>query len=186
MSKRTFIALVFTISDKLKEDIAGIRRNLQDIQIKWVEFQNLHLTLSFLGDTSKEQIEKIMTRLEDLVKEYNQFPVRLRKAGSFKSFINPQVLWIGIEADEMLGYLYRDVQNLLATLGFEKDTRPFKPHLTIGRVKNYRPGHNLKTVLENQGTAINETAAAAAIVFYESTLTPEGPVYTPIRTYKLM
>lgn len=186
MTKRTFIALVFTISDKLKNEIAEIRKNLRELNIRWVEFQNMHLTLSFLGETTGEQISQIKNNLENIVKNYNQFPVRLKKAGAFKSPSNPQVLWIGIEADEMLGYLYKDIQDLTEKSGFERDTRSFKPHLTIGRVKNFNRDHNLKEVLENQGAGISEIAVADSVVFFESILTSAGPVYKPIATYKLI
>lgn len=183
--KRTFIAQILPVTNELEDAIRFIQKNVTGLNVKWVEPHNLHLTLAFLGDTTHDQMNEVAQKLPDIVINFSEFNIRLTKAGAFKSLSNPQVVWIGIEADRMLEDLYHEVQNFAGELEFEKDLRPYKPHLTIGRIKSADPDHNLKEIILDEKAAVNQTVKATTIIYYESILQPAGPLYKPIQEYKL-
>jgi 2'-5' RNA ligase len=185
MDKRTFIALPVTISDSLKNQIRLLKDELKGMNVKWVETENMHLTLSFLGNTSLEQVKQIVLRVKEITSFYKAFPTRLKGLGAFKNVHNPQVLWIGIEADPTLELIYGDIQKVVDELGFDIESRPFKPHLTLGRVKSCSNDNNLKELFQKVAGKIDETFISNTIVYYESTLTPAGPVYKPISVFQL-
>ncbi len=184
MTKRTFIALPIPVTEKLNEETDFYKKNIHGLNIKWVETNNLHLTLAFLGDTSDQQIELIKSRLQEIVPKYQRFHIQLTYAGAFKSLANPQVLWLGIEAESILHEIYNDIKEMIQTAGFAPENRAFKPHLTIGRVKSFSRTHNLALVIKSR-EKFNEIVIADKIVFYDSILTQAGPVYKPIEKYGL-
>lgn len=181
--KRTFIAQSIPLPESLKARITELRSKVQGVNVNWVELHNMHLTLAFLGDTSDEQIEYLRNALRELIPAFTQYKIRLKNTGVFRSLSHPQVLWIGIEAENTLLLLYREIQDVLANTGFEKDSRPFKPHLTIGRIKNFSTQNNLKEIVTT--TQIDETVYASTIVYYQSILKPSGPLYQPIESFSL-
>lgn len=185
MVKRTFIAQSIKVSPVLKETTEVLKRDLKGTTVKWTELANMHLTLAFLGDTDLDQMNLISQKLKTITAVYRPFSIKLKGLGAFKSVNNPQVLWVGVEADDALGLLYRDVQKMTGDFGFATDNRSFKPHLTLGRVKSLSPSNNLKELFQEHSGKINEVFTADTIVYYESTLTPAGPVYKPISTYIL-
>lgn len=183
--KRTFIAHIVHISDQLKEQIGEIKHNVKGLNMKWVELNNLHFTLAFLGDTMPEQISNVKEKLGVLTMKYPPFNIRLSHLGVFRNLRDPQVLWLGIEANKTLETIYYDVQKLIKDQGFKSESRPFSPHLTLGRVKNYLPYHNLQDVITQHGSAIHELTPVSTVVYFESILSSSGAVYNPIQTYQL-
>lgn len=185
MVKRTFIAQTITVSSVLQEKAAILKRELQGITVKWTELSNMHLTLAFLGDTAPDQLNLISGELNKITSNYCSFTITLNGLGAFRSVSNPQVLWVGVEAEHVLGLLYRDIQKMIGNFGFATDDRTFKPHLTLGRVKSFSHSNNLKELYQEHSKELKYTFTADTIVYYESTLTPAGPVYNPISTHKL-
>lgn len=184
MPKRTFIALPVPASEKLIAETEFYRNNLEGLNVKWVEYKNLHITLAFLGDTSDDQITAIRQHLPSVVSGYSPFSLLLTCTGAFKSPQNPQVIWIGMEPAKTLDNLYRDIQQFIGNMGFERDNRPFRPHLTIGRIKGAAQSHNLPELIK-LSEGVNEKVITETIIFYESMLQPAGPVYKPIEVFNL-
>jgi 2'-5' RNA ligase len=185
MLKRTFIALDIPISQHLKGIIEDFRKRVTGLNVKWVDVQNFHLTLAFLGDTEPGKIEQVKQHLGETLKSYRQFPLTLKNIDAFRSLSHPQVVWIGITASRELESLYRGIQKLAGNLGFETDNRPYKPHLTLGRVKSTTAGHNLREMAVATGPEFEETITADTIYYYESILSPEGPTYIPLQVYRV-
>lgn len=184
MTKRTFIALPVPITEKLKEETEFYKKNIHGLNVKWVELNNMHLTLAFLGDSSVQQIELVKQGLQEIVPKYQSFNIMLTSAGAFKNLHNPQVLWLGLEIGSILQEIYNETKEMIQAAGFEPENRAFKPHLTIGRVKKFSNTHNLASVISSR-ESLNEIVIADKIVFYESILMPAGPVYKPIEKYDL-
>lgn len=185
MDKRTFIALPVLLSQSLKKQAELIKNELKGLNVKWTEFENMHLTLAFPGNTSSAQVKDIRARLADITNLYHPFSVRLKGLGAFKSIHNPQVLWTGVEAEETLELIYGSIQKMIEGMGFTVEKRSFKPHLTLGRVKSFSANHNLEEVFEKNQATVDETFQSSEIIFYESILMPPGPVYKPISIHKL-
>lgn len=183
--KRTFIAVKIPVSKQTAEIIQDIKSELQNEKIKWVEIFNMHITLFFAGDTDEEMIQKISTALEDVLKSKKSFTLRGKGIGVFKNLNNPRVLWLGIEKSESLQYLKCEIDRMMKKLGFEIENRPFKPHLTLGRIKSINDKRKLKQVLDDYENIELQNFEINKVFFYESKLTPEGPVYKVIKQVEL-
>lgn len=185
MSKRTFAAIKVKPEGKLAETIQLINSELQNEKMKWVEFENIHITLHFFGETSIESIPDITESFKEIAQQFEPFQLRLSNLGVFKNLRRPRVLWVGIEPNDTIEQLYDTIQSNVAELGFDTDSRGFRPHLTLARIKfvdNLRKFRKLITQYADthfQSVDVNE------FTFYESKLTPQGPIYTPIETFTL-
>ncbi len=147
------------------------------VQAKPVEPQNLHFTLQFLGEVNNNKIQEIKNSLDSI--SFSSFFVKFKKIGAFPRVKKPRVIWVGIdeEGGNNLVQLAKKVETALEPLGFKTD-KPFKPHLTIFRIKkkNVDVTEQLKKInnLEFGSQKINE------IKLKQSTLTPQGPIYSDL------
>lgn len=174
--RRLFIAI--ELEDSIKDHILSFQKELKNSvlgDVKWVERENFHLTIKFLGETPENLIDDIKSILDETSYYFEPFYISLEGFGAFPSLKSPRVLWIGIE--EGLGGLekvFDFIEKRLVKKGFRKEDRPFSPHLTLGRVKD-RDVRILKDLLFDK-----EVVLVSSITLFESKLTPEGPIYTPI------
>lgn len=175
---RTFIAL--ELSQDHMAVIADVLISLKNIDadVKWVQTDNCHITLKFLGQTPHSQISLIAHAMDALTKTVRSFPVGLDTAGAFPSIDKPQIIWIGLsQGDQELSDLSHSVQTPLAQLGFPKDARPFHPHITIGRTRTDRGAKALSLALKD--VCVKSTPNEARhITLFESVLSSDGPRYS--------
>ncbi len=195
--KRTFIAIKIPVTEELNKVINHFHNELEAERIKWVETDNMHISLSFLGDTEEGLISSIANELQTIADSYKCFSFKLTGAGVFppsprlqrtsRNIQHPRVLWLGIIEDEnnTLMKLGNDIKDRLELLGFEKEKRKFKAHLTLGRVKSINKKEKLKNLLEKYQNQYFQNVDVQEIIFYESILTAKGPVYKVIRRFKL-
>ncbi|MFP4025250.1 MAG: RNA 2',3'-cyclic phosphodiesterase [Thiohalospira sp.] len=183
--KRTFIAVKIPVSKQTAEKIQDIKSELQHEKLKWVEIFNMHITLFFAGDTDEDMIQKISTGLEDVLKSKKSLTLKGKGIGVFKNLNNPRVLWLGIEKSDSLQNLKSEIDRMMEKLGFEIENRPFKPHLTLGRIKSINDKRKLKQVLDDYEDIEFQYFKIDKVFFYESKLTPEGPVYKVIKQVEL-
>ena len=109
---------------------------------------NIHLTLAFLGDTEEDRIKVAAIMLKQQCSGFGEFDFNLSGTGVFKDFNDPRVIWIGIDESEKLAELYGRIKTGLEDTGFKTDNRPFRPHITIGRIKFLRNPGVLRTAVE--------------------------------------
>lgn len=185
MSKRTFIAVHIKPEEKLLAFIHELQRDLGRSRINWVSPNSMHLTLRFLGSTTKEQIGQIQKEAPAIFSKCEQFEIELKGFGKFGSRQNPKVFWIGFGENEALFGLAREVESLVQSLGFEGEDRTFRPHLTLGRVKWLKEADNLEKKLEDYREVTFQRMMIKEAVFYESILKPAGPFYRPIQKFSL-
>ncbi|GET30870.1 RNA 2',3'-cyclic phosphodiesterase [Prolixibacter sp. SD074] len=185
MSKRTFIAVNIKPEEKLLAFIHELQRELGRSHINWVNPATMHLTLRFLGSTTKEQIGQILNEAPGLFNRYKPFEIEMKGSGKFGSVQNPKIFWIGFEENEALSGLAREVESLVQSVGFESEDRIFRPHLTLGRVKWLKEADNLKKKLEDYREVTFQRMMIKETVFYESILKPAGPFYRPIQKFSL-
>jgi RNA 2',3'-cyclic 3'-phosphodiesterase len=96
--------------------------------------ENLHLTLQFLGEISAQEIEPIVQALRKTVQYHSAFSMALKFVGGFRNGHPYRVIWVGIDGDTRnLNHLQKDISTSLATLGLPQETRPYQPHITLGR-----------------------------------------------------
>jgi 2'-5' RNA ligase len=152
--------------------------------VKWVAPEAMHLTLRFLGDVAAPVAERIAQELHSALAGRAAPRLRLMPAGGFPDMRRPSVVWLGVggEIDE-LHVLYAAVEQMLAPFGFAPETRPFRPHLTLGRVRR-EAGNAERAAL---GASIQHLPAPDQtpwqiehILLFQSELLPSGPRYTAL------
>ena len=177
---RCFIAI--ELSREIKQALGEIERELQKSisGVKWVDPENIHLTLKFLGNIQKGTVEDIKHILEQAVSGTPPFKIRLSEAGAFPGISRPRVLWVGIdegkhESAEIAGR----IDDGVSRLGVEKESRPFHPHLTLARVKFIKDKDSVRNAFSSLRIPPS-LMTADSLTLFQSTLTREGPVYTPL------
>ena len=186
MAKRLFLGIKIQVEEKLLGVLNEIKISLKDDYIKWVEMNNLHLTLLFLGDTNEEFMPGIVESLKEIENKISDFKVLLKNIGVFKNIYHPRVIWIGIEPVENIQKLKTEIDNVISSIGFNiKAEERFHPHLTIGRTKSIKDASKLKSIIDSYKGVQLQEADITNFQLFESKLTPTGPVYSIIREYSL-
>lgn len=107
-----------------------------NLPVRWADLAGAHLTLKFLGETDVARVESIGAALRVVAGRHRPVLLRTGEPGAFPNLRRPRVLWLGLEgALEPLAALQRDVDETVARLGFPREEKPFRPHLTLGRVR---------------------------------------------------
>lgn len=174
---RTFIAV--ELDKEIKKVLSKIQDELKTTQadVKWVEPENIHLTLKFLGEVEENKIPKISQILKALSNQTKPFTIRLCELGTFPSPKYPRVVWIGItEGKTELLKLAELLEDSLVQLKFPKEKRGFSAHFTLGRV---RSGKNKDVLCQKLNTiqVPGLRQEIKSITLFKSTLTPKGPLY---------
>ena len=182
---RTFIAV--SIPDSIRDLIGRFQSTLRSYggNVKWVRPNSLHRTLKFLGDVHRSRIESIARTITAGVDNFGAFTVSISGTGTFPNDRRPRVLWIGFtEGKESLVTLANRSDIALSEIGFKRETRPFSPHLTLGRVRS--PKGIDSTVDAMHQTGFDGGSFEVNDVFVmRSELKPTGAVYSVIEVIKL-
>lgn len=172
---RLFIA--FELSEEVRQELAGVGSQLRDCgaKVSWVKPGNMHLTVRFLGDTEPRMVDLLKSGLQTITGK--PAAVRLDKVGAFPNLKRPRVLWAGLggELDPVYD-VANEVEMMVQRLGFEPDKKKFKPHLTIGRIRDPRRSGDLTDAVAACSFNPIEFPLDRLILF-QSTLTPQGPIY---------
>ena len=178
---RVFVAIDVPedIKEELWKDFREWRRALGGV--KWVEAHNLHLTLRFIGETTSDRVDKLIQGLKDKLWAHSPFTIILEGVGTFPNWKRPRVLWVGVRGDlDPLFKLQKAIEEVVSDVGFPPDDKGFHPHLTIGRVKRGK-----KVSSHPKEPNFSYPFIVGRVVVMESTLTQDGPVYTPLSEIRL-
>ncbi len=183
-SVRAFIAL--ELDSSVKEKISSLISQLKNIDssIKWVPSEALHFTLKFLGNIDTAMIQPIANELEKISKDTPCFKISFSKIGAFPNMNRPKVIWIGVEnGAQSIIHLAQKCESHLETLGFKKEPREYKAHLTLGRVKSLK---NIDTVIKKAGEIDLpiDSAGIQKITLFQSDLTSKGAIYKELNSFK--
>jgi 2'-5' RNA ligase len=183
---RTFVAI--KISRELEAAFDTLIRSMKKNPgpIRWVNPQSIHLTLKFLGEITPAQVEEISKGVEKAVTAIPPFSLRAGSKGAFPSPKRPRIFWIGLaEIDEpYLFELQKNIEAEMALCGFPKEGRAFKPHLTVGRVKDSRGVETISNIFMDYDFPEIEFAAEEVLVM-KSELTPQGARYSVQKSFPL-
>lgn len=187
---RAFIAIDISpeILDQIKRISDDLNQQINNHAVRWVPAENIHLTLKFLGDVSVNNLELLTDALRLEAVNHRPFSISVGGIGAFPSVRRPRVLWIGIEGPETLLNLQHNIESQMARLGYEKDQRPFSPHLTLGRVsRSARPDEIrvVSQIVEAYNLGFIGITPVNDFHLYRSDLHPDGAVYTRILTLPL-
>lgn len=176
---RAFIAL--ELPQEIKQAIADYVAPLRtlDKSISWTKAENVHLTLKFLGDATKAQIENVTTALREICTNFAPIAAEISGAGVFPNEHRPRVLWIGLQENSCkLAELAQRLESEYQHLGFEKEARSFSPHLTIARVKEGKAANVVKALRESPFPA--RQIFFRECVLMRSELHAKGSIYTTL------
>ncbi len=153
-------------------------------RVRWVEPENLHLTLRFLGDTPANRVDEIAAALQEVAAASPPFSVTFSGSGVFPNDVRPRVVWIGVNEDGgALRNLAGAVEACLQRLGFTPEEKRFTPHVTIGYADG-TPIPEVMRFLEGNPFAAM-MAQCHEVIFMRSEAHPLGPIYTPLRRLRL-
>lgn len=183
---RAFIA--FPLPELITTRICDIQERLKSygLPVRWVKPENVHLTLKFLGEVSLSTITGIAEVIEDTVRDFSPLILFTKGLGVFPGIKKPRILWIGISGDiKPLSEIQANLETNMEIKGFAKENRPFKSHLTLGRVKGDIHPENLIDILRSFSDFSSEPFEAKELVLYKSELKPSGALYTKLQTVYL-
>lgn len=182
---RAFIAI--DLEPGLKSSLEALVRRLEATraEVRWARPGATHLTLKFLGEIDDPQAGQVTEAVEDVARRHKPFGLRLEGTGAFPTESSPRVLWIGVTAGPELARLQSDLERALEGLGFGREERPFKPHLTLGRVKGRARLDRAMAELEAHRQADLGGMTVRKIALFESRLHPQGAEYRIVREVEL-
>jgi 2'-5' RNA ligase len=142
--------------------------------VRWTAEPNIHLTLKFIGDVADTLVAPIAAALQAMP-AIARFSLRLRGFGKFPAGDELRVFWAGVEASLELNALFAGIEDALAPLGIGRDTRPFKPHLTLGRSAGRCDLGSLFSLLAEKSSLFLGEWTVGAFQLISSRLAPAGP-----------
>lgn len=175
---RAFIALPLPLD--LQQRIKRLQEELttQLPGVRWVRPAQLHLTLRFFPDLAEESLDPIREIMLSVGNFCAPFTVEIRGLGAFPNPARPRVLWLGLTPIQPLLHLQHNVEQGLERIGIAKDERPFKPHLTIGRIKDRAARQKMPPTSESE--TFRGHWPIGDMVFYQSRLGATGAIHTPL------
>ena len=183
---RLFVAL--EIPEPPRRDV---RRRVDAVRdrlprARWVDLDNLHLTLLFLGETAEGDVPALAARLREAFARYPPLDLRLGSGGTFPPGRPARVAWIGGEAPDALATLQEEAtQAAVETLGFEPEERAYHPHATLARCQDpwrREAIDKFKTALTGQ---VGPPFVAGHGILFESKLSPKGARYRAVETFPM-
>lgn len=143
--------------------------------VRWVKPQLMHITLRFLGNVEIDSLLGAADILDEIAARNKAFTLQLDGVGCFPNIKRPRIVWVGLQGQLNAAIsVKKDIDQALVSLGWEQDGRPFRPHLTLGRVKDSSKVRGFQWAADVAPLAI----PVKAIHLIESTLLQDGPVYT--------
>lgn len=182
---RAFIALELPADIKKKiESILDFSRNIFIPGIKWVQKNNLHITLKFFGNLDFHDLAKAKRIFKKNFATYSAIEFSKARIELFPQ-MNPSLIWIRLQNNQNLPQLLSHLNTDFANLDYDYEKRDFISHITLGRVKKLNDSQlkKLNKILQEADTIPDFTSNAAT--FYQSKLKPSGPEYISLANYKL-
>ena len=174
-SSRLFIA--FPLSEKIRAQCRARqdRGRARIDGIKWVKPEQMHLTLLFLGQIETETQIQIETIIQDLAGKTLPFCVTISDIGVFPETQAPKVLWAGVSEEETLMRCQMQLSKTLSMMGLPPDVRPFRPHLTLARIKTRIKKKALNLWMEEEARVPDGHCIMETLMLIESRPAPDGP-----------
>ncbi len=184
MRIRLFIAL--PISEEIRKRCEALEEiGRQKVSsIRWIDPGQIHLTLFFLGWTDPALQPSMEAQIREAAREAAPFSVQVAGLGVFPKPSSPKVFWVGVSSDPALLALQQNLSMRMAALGFSMEARPYRPHLTLGRIKGPVPEDFTRWVTEGGGLQIGR-CEMETVTLMESRTGPEGSIYIPLFTTAL-
>jgi len=180
---RAFIAAEAPPLPKLAELSAQLRR--AEPSLKMADVGQAHVTLKFLGQVEERRVPEIVEAMRGAVEGRHAFRAACRGCGQFPPKGAPRTIWAGVEDGGGLARLAGAIEESLAPLGFQREARPFRPHLTLARAREgSRPGGAAAFVARHADDDLGGWDVSS-VSLKRSVLGPQGPAYSDLAVVKL-
>jgi 2'-5' RNA ligase len=186
MRNRIFIAI--NLPEDLKKQLTDQQYKWLDLPCRWTKPDNLHITLSFLGDLSDEELPEICRICSEVAQRHTRFSVKLNKITYGPTGKSPRMVWVGEDENDYLSDLQKDLEGSLAGLSIKEvkeDSRHFTSHITLGRLKQWE----FRTIESEERPQINEeinlSFEVKSIEIMNSQLKRGGPEYGALESFLL-
>jgi 2'-5' RNA ligase len=163
----------------IREQLLGLMGGVRGA--RWQDDHQIHLTLRFIGEVESHVADDVHAALGAI--HHPRFEVALDGIGSFDRRGVPTTLWVGVTPHEPLKTLHNKVDQAIARANVAPDNRVYMPHITLARLN--RSTGPIANLLTGSGGVTSPPFEVARFILYESLLTPDGAVYTPIERYEL-
>ena len=174
-ARRLFVAIELpgAVLTEIDEAIAPLR--VKAPELSWTAPQTRHITVKFLGDVAPDRVADISRMIDAVARAHRPFAIDLSHCGAFPNFRKARVVWLGVEHEPRLELLQHDLELAAEALGFEIEGRPFRPHLTLARVKAPLDVESMRRIAR-AARKVDFTASVdvAELTLFESTLAPTG------------
>ena len=179
---RAFIAIDLPdgIRAELRRKQASFRSLCPDV--RWTQPEGIHLTLKFLGEISDQQMRDVCESLKKLGR-FESFAIGLKGFGFFPDARRPRVFWAGVEAPDSLRQLAARVEEAMRSIGFAREERAFRPHLTLARFRVPQAQPSLQALLPQQGEEEWGNFEVSEFFLFESKLSPHGAEYRKVERF---
>lgn len=182
-SIRAFLAI--PLGDDARAQVRQLCRQLaaELPTVRWNSAETLHLTLKFFPAIEEESLEKIGEVMLSVGRFSAPFQVRMKGLGTFPNQLRPRVFWLGFEQDRPLRNLHRRLDQELERIGIPIDSRPFAPHLTLGRSRGGLG--DVRAILDPLQPGLDLELPVAQLILYQSRLLPSGAQHLPRKIVQL-
>ena len=184
---RVFIAI--ELAGDVRAALAQEQERLRAVcahnrEIRWTRPEGWHLTLKFLGEISDQRARQVIGALQALA-GFEKFAVEVKGFGFFPDPRRPRVFWAGIEGPPALAELAGRVETVMQELGFPRELRPFRPHLTLARFQKPRPSPELEAAFRNGNSPSFGRSEVSEFFLFESRLRPGGAEYRKVAEFAI-
>jgi len=171
----------------LRDRFASLQKDLAaaPLPVRWVPPEGIHLTLKFLGETAQSRLGDVETALREAGRDLVPFSLQAAGAEPFPVRGAPRLIWVNVLGDLAAARrLASAIDEATSRIGFPSETREFRPHLTLGRVKG--PGRgDWRSIVAEAGPRASGGFEVSDYVLFESRLGPGGALYTPLERFAL-
>jgi 2'-5' RNA ligase len=183
---RLFFAIELgdALLERLEEETAPLRGVAPELA--WVARDHRHLTLKFLGDVEEGAVPKLTAAADHAVAGHDPLEMTVREVGAFPNFRRARVVWIGVQQEPRLELLHHDLELACEHAGFEVEGRPFRPHITLARVRAPLSVDRMRDLARVARTVrMKASVLVDHVTLFESTLSPTGARYRRLHAASL-
>jgi 2'-5' RNA ligase len=182
---RLFVAI--ELSERTRSALGRIQADLASKcdGVRWIPAHQLHITVKFLGDVPDGDVSKVAEGVGRAAAACDPFSMEIGECGCFPPRGPVRIVWAGAaEASSALMQCVEAVEAELQPLGFPRESKPFSPHITIGRVREDRSSGGIRAAVQAYGCG-KEQESVSSLTLMSSVLSPKGPTYTPVSKAEL-
>lgn len=181
---RVFIAIELDQDTKAALSSLEEKLKISQADVKWVEPENIHLTLKFLGERDEKKIKQIVSALTKTAQSFSSYSSSISTLGAFPNLRSARVIWAGIDkGDNETKTIAANLEEEISRIGIPKERRAFSSHITIGRVRSFKNIQNLYMQLEDLSKKLSTQRLEfniSELTLFKSTLSRQGAIYEAI------